>query len=65
MPAMAGRLNPIAIHARSNFSMNFPERPGQLAISSGKITPSGRSAVIIRTCPVDSVAMLHDLRDHP
>jgi hypothetical protein len=28
MPSTAGRLNPIAIHARSNFSMNFPEWPG-------------------------------------
>ena len=27
-PSTAGRLNPIAIHARSNCSMNFPERPG-------------------------------------
>src|SRR5262245_58231243 len=27
-PSMAGRLNPIATHARSSFSMNFPERPG-------------------------------------
>ncbi len=27
-PSMAGRLNPIAIHAPSNFSMNFPEWPG-------------------------------------
>jgi hypothetical protein len=27
-PSTAGRLNPIAIHAPSNFSMNFPEWPG-------------------------------------
>ncbi len=27
-PSTAGRLNPIATHAPSSFSMNFPEKPG-------------------------------------